>query len=770
MTIKFLFKVEVFAMLNKIIQLQNTIEEQELLLDNIDLLVWYLLSPEKIGIVNKKFAEFFSHQKSYFQNRNIEEFINKKEEIKNSFSSNREVFIEKRQIKTEEWYTNDNGEKRFLKVTKTPKLNDNGEVDFVFCTARDITEQKKVKEDLKKTEYRYWTIFNLSPVGIMVIDETGKIIDVNRKFTEMKGYSKEELIGNNLFDLIIEPENELLARENIKKVIAGETINQDVIGYNRSGKKVYINILEAGIDIDNNKRGIISLQTDITEKKEAEEKLKKQHKAIKELHKTAILLNESKRLDEILNITIKSAENILDFKLCDISLVEGDYFVVRASSDASGNNLQRVPLGQGLVGKTYSTGKSYIINDLYSSDEAILNNKKLKSAISIPMKKFGVFQAVSTDKNAYQENDLEMAELLISHLITAIEELTHRQDLEYKSYHDDLTGIYNRRYFKESLAEIESKKLFPVSIIMADLNGLKIINDSYGSDSGDKLLIRTARKIKEAIRSGDLLARIGGDEFAIILTETDQNEASKIYRKIKQKCKETSEDKIPISLGMGTATITMCSNQSLEQIVKEAENKMYQNKLLEDRSAKNRVVAGLLNTLNTKSDETEEHASRMAIMAYQLGKNLGLSEIDINRLSLLASLHDIGKISVPEEVLNKPGGLTDSEWKKIREHPERGYRIASATEEFLSVAREILSHHERWDGNGYPNGLEGEEIPYLARIISIVDAFDVMTNDRPYKKAITKKAALNEIEKCAGSQFDPELAREFIVIQKQNVK
>ncbi|MFW5790227.1 MAG: HD domain-containing phosphohydrolase [Bacillota bacterium] len=757
-------------MLDKIIQLQNTIEEQELLLDNIDLLVWYLLSPDRVGLVNQKFADFFGRQKDFFQNRKLNEFIQGKTELENSFSNNKEAFIRKNKLKIEESYTNKDGEERIFEVTKTPKLNNHDGVDYVFCTARDITEQKKIKDDLKKTEYRYWTIFNLSPVGIMVIDRMGNIIDVNQKFSEMKGYSREELIGNNLFEIIIEPENEMLAQENIKRVIAGETISQDVIGYNREGKKVYINLLETAIDIGNNQRGLISLQTDITEKKETEAILKNQHRTIKELHKTAILLNESKSLEDMLKITISSAENILDFKLCYISLVEGDNLVVRASSDASGNKFQKIPLGEGLAGKTYASAESYIVNDLSSCNEAILTDKNLKSAISIPIKNFGVFQAVSADRNAYHKNDLELAELLVSHLIIVMEELKHRKELEYKSYHDDLTNTYNRRYFKESLSEIEAKRLFPVSIIIADLNGLKIINDSYGSDTGDQVLIRTARKIKAVIRPGDLLARIGGDEFGIVLTETDQKEARLIYDKIKENSQDILEDQVPISLGMGTATWTAGSNQSLEKTVKEAENKMYQHKLLEDRSAKNRVVAGLLNTLSAKSDETEEHASRMAAMAYQLGDKLGLSELDINRLSLLASLHDIGKISVPEEVLNKPDRLTDSEWEKIKEHPERGYRIASATEEFSAVAREILAHHEHWDGSGYPNGLKGEEIPYLARMISIVDAFDVMTNDRSYKKAITKEVALKEIEKCAGSQFDPELAKEFIVIQQQNVE
>jgi len=166
--------------------------------------------------------------------------------------------------------------------------------------------------------------------------------------------------------------------------------------------------------------------------------------------------------------------------------------------------------------------------------------------------------------------------------------------------------------------------------------------------------------------------------------------------------------------------------------------------------------------LRAKSDETEEHSERMIELSEKLGKKLGLSGSEINKLSLLASLHDIGKTSISEEILNKPGSLSEEEREIIQEHPERGYRIATATEEFSIIAREILCHHERWDGKGYPNQLKGKDIPYLSRIISIIDAYDVMTNERPYSKAISKEKALQEIQLEAGSQFDPELVAEFL--------
>ncbi|MFW6029939.1 MAG: HD-GYP domain-containing protein, partial [Halanaerobiales bacterium] len=172
-------------------------------------------------------------------------------------------------------------------------------------------------------------------------------------------------------------------------------------------------------------------------------------------------------------------------------------------------------------------------------------------------------------------------------------------------------------------------------------------------------------------------------------------------------------------------------------------------------------VQGLINILEVKSYETKEHALRMTKLAFEFGEKLNLSNSELNRLSLLSTLHDIGKITIPEKILKKPAKLTAEEWVILKEHSERGYKIAAASEEFAAVAEDILSHHERWDGSGYPNGLEGKNIPYLARIISVIDAYDVMTHDRPYSSAISEAEALKEIKKCAGSQFDPELAKKF---------
>jgi diguanylate cyclase (GGDEF)-like protein/PAS domain S-box-containing protein len=353
----------------------------------------------------------------------------------------------------------------------------------------------------------------------------------------------------------------------------------------------------------------------------------------------------------------------------------------------------------------------------------------------------------------------------VEYVVASAEDITEKrieeEKIRYLSFHDELTKLYNRRYFENEMKKLDTKRQLPISIIIADINGLKIINDSLGHEKGDQLLIKSANILKELIRDEDILARQGGDEFAILLPQTTQKEAEKIINRIKKKTIKTKADELPVSIALGTASKTKPS-QNINSIFKKADDNMYQNKLSESKSTKSKIVKSLLNTLESKSDETKEHAVRMTKLAIEFGKRLELSNSQLHRLSLLATLHDIGKTTIPEDILKKPDRLTDREWEIIKEHPGRGYKIANSSEEFALVAEEIYSHHERWDSTGYPRKLKEKEIPYLSRIISIIDAYDVMTNGRPYKNAISKKEAAAEIKSCAGSQFDPNLANVFI--------
>lgn len=332
--------------------------------------------------------------------------------------------------------------------------------------------------------------------------------------------------------------------------------------------------------------------------------------------------------------------------------------------------------------------------------------------------------------------------------------------IKYLSFYDDLTGLFNRSFFEDELKRLDIERKYPISVIMCDINGLKFVNDAFGRREGDALLVSTAKIIEESCRSGDIICRWGGDEFAVLLPGCTHEDAEKIIGRIRDFAPYNDRNLIPISLALGTATKD--ANQNIQKVMKEAEDRMNRNKLLETKSSRSSTLASLQKTLQEKTHETEEHELRLQNLALKIGKAIGLSGSEIDELVLLAALHDIGKVAVPDHVLKKPGPLSTEEWVIMRSHSEIGYRIALACPELTLISELILTHHERWDGNGYPKGLKKEEIPLLSRILSIIDAYDAMTNTRPYRKAIAANKAISELKRNAGRQFDPKLVDIFI--------
>ena len=360
--------------------------------------------------------------------------------------------------------------------------------------------------------------------------------------------------------------------------------------------------------------------------------------------------------------------------------------------------------------------------------------------------------------------------IAVEGFITDITERKKKEEeIVYLSYHDIVTGLYNRRYFEELKTVIDTSASLPLSVIMADINGLKLVNDTIGHAQGDRLLFETAGLLKSLCREQDVLARTGGDEFCILLPQTDADEVNAIVENISQafeehRFKADFESLFTgIALGFGTKTVM---EESLETVIGIAEDFMYRRKLLQSKSLHSSLVNSMKTTLAVKSHETEEHAARLASISKRLGQKLGLSEDELTELELLSTLHDIGKIVINDNILNKPGRLNEEEFNEMKKHAEIGYRIAQSSPELKHISNYILTHHEHWDGGGYPHGLKGKDIPLLSRILAIVDAFDAMTNDRSYRKAMTEDAALKEIQDHAGTQFDPEIAATFVKLMK----
>jgi len=347
------------------------------------------------------------------------------------------------------------------------------------------------------------------------------------------------------------------------------------------------------------------------------------------------------------------------------------------------------------------------------------------------------------------------------------------QKLIHLSYHDHLTGLYNRRFFEEELVRLDTSNKLPLSVFMGDINGVKLVNDAFGHAEGDRLIIDCSKLIRECCDSEHIVARIGGDEFGILMPNTNTEKALSILNRIQEALKaydaSKRNDRFTHSVALGFATKTSC-DQEISQILKIAEEYMYQRKLLEHTSSHSAIVTSIKATMLEKSHETEEHAERLVTLSKAVAKELKLSQSEQDRLELLATLHDIGKVGISDHILTKPGKLTEIEWVEMKRHPEIGYRIAISSLDLVPIAEGVLCHHERWDGNGYPQRLKEEKIPLLARILSVVDAYDAMTQDRPYRKAMSHDAAMLEIEKNSGQQFDPHIVEIFTTITFAHLK
>ncbi len=336
------------------------------------------------------------------------------------------------------------------------------------------------------------------------------------------------------------------------------------------------------------------------------------------------------------------------------------------------------------------------------------------------------------------------------------------EKIEFLSHRDPLTGVYNRAHYEEEAIRLNAGNEEGIGIFVCDVDGLKVINDTLGHRQGDKLLKAVAKILEEQIEKPDFVARIGGDEFAVILlkpTRTRMEELDRTYRDSVDRYNRENPH-LPLSLSLGWSIGE--EDGGINRVFKEADNNMYRQKMHQSQSVRSSIVRTMMTALEEKDHFTEGHADRLGDLMEKMGQAIGLPQGDLADLRLFARFHDIGKVGIPEDILKKPGKLTKHETAIMRRHCDIGFRIASSSSDLEPIADWILKHQEHWDGKGYPLGISGGEIPVQCRILGIVDAYDAMTNDRPYRKARTTEEALAEIERCAGSQFDPELAAIFV--------
>jgi diguanylate cyclase len=339
--------------------------------------------------------------------------------------------------------------------------------------------------------------------------------------------------------------------------------------------------------------------------------------------------------------------------------------------------------------------------------------------------------------------------------------LAKEREIEYLSYHDGLTGLYNRRFFEEEIRRLDMPRNLPITLIVGDVNGLKVINDGFGHPMGDQLIQSAALAIKNSCRNDEIIARTGGDEFAILLPGVGEDEAQKVIDRMRKNAAASIIMGLPVSIAFGLATKTD-PNQSIYKVLQAAEDRMYQNKISDSSTSRHQTIKIMLQSLFNRSPREEAHILNVSYICELFATALGFDRDQIVELKLAAQLHDIGKIAIEERILEKPGAFNDLERIQMQRHTETGFRILSTSAEYLNVAQIVYDHHENFDGTGYPRALKGDQIPIGARILSIAEAVDAMSNDQPHRKAMTKEQIKAELIRCSNTQFDGNLVKIFI--------
>ncbi|MTI54222.1 HD domain-containing phosphohydrolase [Geosporobacter ferrireducens] len=604
-------------------------------------------------------------------------------------------------------------------------------IEYVCIFARDITYRKKADEKFENLHKLLMNVVSSIPGILSVIDCYYNVVYSNWPEFDT-GLEIKTILGEKCFrtcKYIKENYNNCVAKVvfETKKPLVGKQVKM------RNGRWMELNCFPL-FDEQGNLEMVVEYVTDITAYKHAEEVIRESE----ERWQLALRGNS----DGIWDWNVKTNEAFYSARWKEMLGFEDHE----------------------LDNTFYSYTKLIHPHDIGQVMKAM--NDHMKKNISYyslehrMMCKDGTYKWILARAQAIWDEEGNVIRMAGSH--TDINERKKAEDeVRYLSFHDKLTGLYNRAYFEEELKRLDTERQLPLSIIIGDLNGLKLTNDVFGHHEGDKLLIKIADILRSSCRKSDIISRWGGDEYAIILPKTDEKVSQEICARINAACVEAESELIKPSISLGSATKSIM-NQEVSQIIKEAEDRMYQHKLLESQSNHSVIISSLEKTLYERSHETEAHAQRMRKTCHQLGLELGLADKEQDDLSLFCLLHDIGKIAIADSILMKADKLTAEEWETMKKHPEIGYRIAESSKKLSHISEYILHHHERWDGTGYPNGLKGLEIPKLSRMLSIVDAYDVMTHSRIYKKAMSKQDALREINRCSGTQFDPHIAKTFI--------
>lgn len=604
-----------------------------------------------------------------------------------------------------------------------------------IAVVRDITDQYLARQELAASEARYRSLLEKAPYPIIISRiRDGQLIYANDWAVHQFGFVGGYGINLHASHIYKNPAD----RERFLQYLwkKGSIHDQEIQLMNLEGKPFWALISASITEVDQEPALLVAIN-DITARKEVEDALKLSEEKYRQLTEF------TSDVIWVLNVTDKRFTYISP----SIQLLSG-----YTAEEAMFLTIEEflTPESTRIFIDTLSRGLETFINNPTSTDSHMVEVQQRCKNGEIIWVEFSIKYRCNA------QNEIEV--IGVSRNIDKRKKM--EQEVLYLSYHDQLTGLYNRRFYEKELRRLDTEENHPISLVMADVNGLKLTNDAFGHLVGDKILTTFAEVLKQVCREDDVIARTGGDEFVILLPKTDSLLAEQMVKRIRENLSNKVIHKMHLSVSFGWKTKND-RNESFDIIYKQAEDDMYRHKLFEGRSFKGKTIKLIINTLYEKYPEEKVHSEQVSKLCKQIGQSLGLSQDDINELGMAGLLHDIGKIGI-DEVWNKSRKLDEAEWEVVKRHPEIGYQILRSVTEFADIAEAVLAHHERLDGKGYPRGIKGSVIPFMSKILAIVDAYDTMTRKQIYRESLSVKEAILELKKGASFQFDADIARIFV--------
>lgn len=637
---------------------------------------------------------------------------------------------------------------------------------FVSTQVAMAIERKRAQEALRESEEQYRAIVEHSHDAICFFSEN-RIVYANDKLCTLLGVDQTEINTVNVFHYIHTDDLRII-RKSLYLGKCGEQIltafEARIVDSKEQLKFVEMNLTKS---LYKGKDAFIWALRDITERKEAE-------KLQKALYLISETVSSSQDLDDLYHSVHQVIGKLIVAKNFYIALYDESKnsvhfpYYVNEQADRPSERTNR----KGLTEYVIRTGKALFVSSW--EHEKLIEQGEVEMFgafidwLGVPLKTFqdkifGVLAVQTNQKGLqYTDKDKDILSFVSTQVAMAIKRKQDEAHLQYLSFRDAITGLYNRRYFEEEMRRMDKRRNGSVGLIILDVDGLKLVNDIFGHDCGDIQLVHVAKLLTNSFRERDVIARIGGDEYAILLHDADIAALTAVCERVQKSILIGNLDnKPPLSLSIGFA-VSDDTKMPMREIFKQADNNMYREKLSGGQNGRSAIVKAIMKLLEKLDFIAEGHADRVQRIVVDLGEKCEMTGESMANLRLFAQFHDVGKVGILNNILFKPGLLTTEELKEIRRHSEIGHRIARSSPDLYPIADLILKHHEWWNGTGYPLGLVGKAIPLECRILAIADAYDAMTSDRPYRKAMNHETAIAELTRCAGIQFDPELVNKFI--------